>query len=164
MASKSDKLGVSPAQPPEALSVGISTQYIKDFSFESPNAPQIFAPTDSVPEMQMGVNVLTRNLVENVYEVILAIKLEARIDDKVAFLTELAYAGVFHLPAMEESQLKMFLVIECPRMLFPFARSILMNAIRESSFPQVMISPIDFAQLYMMNKDKTDSARTAGAA
>jgi len=151
MVTTSDRAAPDSSPLSEALSVGISSQYIKDFSFESPNTPHIFSPKTSAPDLQMGVNVLTRNLAENVYEVILAIKMETKIEDKVAFIAELAYAGVFHLPALVEPQLKMFLFIECPRMLFPFARSILMNAIRESSFPQVMINPIDFAQLYITN-------------
>ena len=148
--------------PATTLNVVVSAQYIKDFSFESPNAPQIFAPTTTPPEMQMGVNILTRTLAENTYEVVLANKMEARLEGKTAFIVELAYAGVFTLPTMPEAQLKMFLLIECPRILFPFARNIMMTTIRDGGFPQVMISPIDFAELYAKNQEQ-DPAK-AGAA
>lgn len=148
--------------PATTLNVVVSAQYIKDFSFESPNAPQIFAPTTTPPEMQMGVNILTRTLAENTYEVVLANKMEARLEGKTAFIVELAYAGVFTLPTMPEAQLKMFLLIECPRILFPFARNIMMTTIRDGGFPQVMISPIDFAELYAKNQEQ--GSAKAGAA
>ena len=131
----------------------ISAQYIKDFSFENPNAPQIFSPSSATPDMQMGVNILTRTLAENTYEVILANKMETRLEDKMAFIIELAYAGIFSLPPMPEAQIKMALLIDCPRLLFPFARSIMMGVLRDSGFPQVMINPIDFAALYASNQD-----------
>ncbi len=149
---------------PSALQVGVGAQYIKDFSFESPNAPQIFAPTQSSPEINMGVNVNTRAVGDGAYEVVLILKLEAKIDGKSAFIAELSYGGVFMLPGMPEQQLRAFLLVECPRILFPFARQVLMNAVREGGFPHVMISPIDFGALYMANKDNIGTLMTAGAA
>ncbi|MFY9287869.1 MAG: protein-export chaperone SecB [Alphaproteobacteria bacterium] len=146
------------------IQLAVNAQYIKDFSFESPNAPGIFAPTQSMPEINMGVNVHTRGAGENMYEVLLALKLEAKLDGKVAFIGELTYGGVFSVPSMAEDQLKLVLLIECPRILFPFARQILMTAVREGGFPQVMISPIDFASLYMANKDNVGTLTSAGAA
>lgn len=136
------------------LNIIVSAQYIKDFSFESPNAPQTLAPSVSAPDLQMGVSLLTRTLADNTYEVVLSNKMEARVDGKVAFIIELAYAGIFTLPALPESQLKMLLLIECPRILFPFARNIMLSTIREGGFPQIMINPIDFAELYASNQDQ----------
>ncbi len=153
-----------PAPGQAGLQIGVSAQYIKDLSFESPNVPQIFAPTQAAPEINMGVNVHTRGMGPNAYEVLLALKLETKLEGKTAFIAELTYGGVFMLPAMPEEQIKMLLLIECPRILFPFARQVLMNAVREGGFPHVMISPVDFGALYMANKDNVGTLVTAGAA
>src|ERR1700754_3409857 len=92
-------------QPPAPVQIGVNAQYIKDFSFESPNAPHIFAPNETPPELNMGVNVRTRPLAENAHEVLLLLRLEAKLGDKTAFLSELTYGGVFLLPAVPEEQL-----------------------------------------------------------
>ena len=154
----------NPGATAQGIQIGVGAQYIKDFSFESPNAPHIFAPTQSSPNIQLGVNVHTRPSGENAYEVLLALKLEAKLEEKTAFIAELSYGGVFVIPPMPEEQLKMFLLIECPRILFPFARSILASAVREGGFPQVMINPIDFAALYMSNKNSIGAIPVAGVA
>jgi preprotein translocase subunit SecB len=148
----------------QPVPVTITAQYIKDFSFENPNAPQIFAPSQAAPDISMGVNVHTRALGASAYEVLLALKIEAKLQGKTAFISELVYGGVFTLPQMPEEQLRLFLLIEAPRLLFPFARGVLSTAIREGGFPQVIISPIDFYSLYLANKDKVGSMPAAGAA
>ncbi len=150
-----------PAAAP--IQIGINIQYIKDFSFESPNAPQIFSPSAAAPEVNVGVNVQTRALADNAFEVVLMLKLEAKVEGKTAFITELAYAGVFTVPPLSEAHLKHILLVEAPHMLFPFARSIVANAIRDGGFPQLLINPIDFgamyqAQLAQMEKPAAGSA------
>ena len=154
----------APASPSAGMPVTVSGQYIKDFSFENPNAPQIFAPAQAAPEISMGVNIHTRAVGPNAYEVLLAMKIDAKLVDKVAFISDLVYGGVFNVPPMPEEQLRLFLLIEAPRLLFPFARGIMTNAIREGGFHQVMIGPIDFYSLYLANKDKVGSMPAAGAA
>jgi preprotein translocase subunit SecB len=151
------------AAQPTLPQIGVNTQYIKDFSIENPNAPAIFAPTQAQPEMNMGVNVQTKPLAENTHEVILMLRLEARLEGKVAFIAELAYAGVFVVPPMSEEQLRFVLMAESPRHLFPFARSVLCNAIRDAGFPQVLINPIDFYALYQANAAKAEEAPKAEA-
>jgi preprotein translocase subunit SecB len=153
-----------PAPEPAGMPVTVTAQYIKDFSFENPNAPQIFAPAPAAPEMTMAVNINTRGVGTNAYEVLLSLKVEAKLAGKTAFISELVYGGVFGLPALPEEQMRLFLLVEAPRILFPFARSILTNAVREGGFPHVMINPIDFYNLYLANKDKVGSMPTAGAA
>ena len=148
---------------PTSVNVVISAQYIKDFSFESPNAPQIFAPSSAAPDIQMGVNILTRVVGENTYEVVLATKMDVHLEGKTAFIVELAYAGVFTVSALPEPQLNLFLLIECPRILFPFSRNIMMTTVREGGFPQVMINPIDFAELYANNQGQQASLKTGAA-
>ena len=152
------------ASAPTNLPVTITAQYVKDFSFENPNAPQIFMPAQSAPEISMGVNIHTRNVGPNAYEVLLALKIDAKLEGKTAFISELAYGGVFALPQLPEDQMRLFLLVEAPRLLFPFARSILTTAIRDGGFPQVMISPIDFYSIYLTNKDQIGSMPTAGVA
>lgn len=154
-----------PADPQKNnIPITVTAQYIKDFSFESPNAPQVFAPSQSAPEIQMNVNLQTRGLSPNNYEVLLVLKLEAKLEGKVAFIAEITYGGVFVLPAMPEEHLKLFLLVEAPRILFPFARSALTNAIREGGFPYVMIQPVDFMALFMANKNNVGTMPAAGAA
>lgn len=155
---------IEAAAQTQGLQIGIGPQYIKDFSFENPSAPQIFTPTQPAPEINMGINVNTRAVGDNAFEVVLILKLDAKADGKSAFIAELSYAGVFVVPKMPEQQLRAFLLVECPRMLFPFARQVLLNAVREGGFPQVMINPIDFGALYMANKDKIGTLTTVGAA
>jgi preprotein translocase subunit SecB len=153
-----------PAPPATGLQIAVNAQYIKDFSFENPNAPQIFAPMAKPPEIQMNVNVQTRGLAENNFEVMLTLKLEAKAEGKVAFIAELAYGGVFTVPAMPEEHLKLFLLVEAPRILFPFARTAMTNTIRDGGFPYVMIQPVDFMALYVANKGNVGTMPTAGAA
>ncbi len=149
---------------PVSVPISVSVQYVKDLSFENPNAPEIFPSLQAAPEMQIGVNVQSRGLGESSYEVVLSLKLEAQTSERKVFIAELVYAGIFGLPAMPEEQLRFFLLVECPRILFPFARSILANAVRDGGFPNVMINPIDFLGLYMANKDNIGTMTVAGAA
>lgn len=135
-------------QTPAPIQIAINTQYIKDFSFESPNAPHIFTPSAAAPEVNVGVNVQTNTVGNNAFEVTLMIKIEAKVDSKTAFITELAYAGVVSVPSLDEEQLKFVLLVEVPRILFPFARGILATAIRDGGFPQLLLNPIDFGALY----------------
>jgi preprotein translocase subunit SecB len=154
-----------PQIPLPPAQIGVNAQYIKDFSFESPNAPQIFGPLAAPPELTMGVNVRTRPLTDNkAHEVLLMLKLEAKIKDKTAFIAELTYGGIFTLPAVPEEQLKTLLLIECPRLLFPFARAILADVVRDGGFPQILIAPIDFVALYQANKNNVGTMTAAGAA
>ena len=112
----------------------------------------------------MNVNIHTRGVDAGVYEVLLSLKIDAKLQGKTAFISELVYGGTFSLPEMPEEQLRLFLLVEAPRLLFPFARSILMAAVRDGGYPQVMVNPIDFYSLYVANKDQVGSMHAAGAA
>ncbi|MDD5585824.1 MAG: protein-export chaperone SecB [Alphaproteobacteria bacterium] len=135
----------APAAP---VQIAVNNQYIKDFSFESPGAPQVFAQLTAMPALNVGVNVQTRTLAENIYEVVLMLKLEAKAGDKTAFIAELAYGGVITVPPVPEEALRFVLLVEAPRLLFPFARSIVANAVSDGGFPPLLINPIDFVALY----------------
>jgi preprotein translocase subunit SecB len=149
---------------PAPMQIGVSAQYIKDFSFESPNAPQVFASLQTPPEINLGVNVRTHPIAGGSHEVMLMLRLEAKLEGKTAFIAELSYGGVFILPQLPEDQIKLLLLIECPRLLFPFARAILIDAVREGGFPQILLAPIDFGALYQANKDNVGTMTAAGAA
>ncbi|MBT4890561.1 MAG: protein-export chaperone SecB [Rhodospirillales bacterium] len=133
----------APVQP-----VTVDTQYIKDLSFEAPETPGIFALMQSeAPDIRINVDVRAGKLEENKFEVLLIINAECKVGDKKAFICELAYGGLFTLHVPEDT-LKAVLLIECPRLLFPFARNIIADATRDGGFPPMMLSPIDFVALY----------------
>ncbi len=128
----------------------ITTQYIKDLSFENPRAPHIFAETaGTTPQVQVSVNVSGQVLSETLCEVVLEIKATARHEDEVIFLAELAYAGiVLSNGAIPMEHLKPLVMVEVPRQLFPFARAILSTATRDGGFPPLLLAPIDFEALH----------------
>lgn len=146
--------GAAPAEGPTdaeaAPSMNILGQYLKDLSFENPNAPQSLATQEGQPEINIAVNVNARNLAPNDYEV--ELHLEAKASDpkakQVVFAAELKYAGVFRLENIPEEALHPVVLVECPRMIFPFARQILADATRNGGFPPLMLDPIDFAAMY----------------
>jgi len=149
---------------PQPVQISIGVQYVKDLSFESPNAPQVFASVQGQPEINVGVNVHTRALGDHGYEVLLVIKLDAKLSGKTAYIAELSYGGVFVVSALPEEQLKLFLLTEAPRLLFPFARAVMADAIRDGGFAPVMLSPIDFMALYQSNQGAVGLMPTQGAA
>ena len=114
--------------------------------------------------MALDINVMTRGLGGGTFESALKVKLESKIADKTAFIAELAYAGLFSLPELPEEQIKMFLLVEAPRLLFPFARAIIANAVREGGFPNIVLQPIDFMSLYASQRDKVGTMTPSGAA
>lgn len=127
--------------------VVINAQYVRDISFEAPHVPQIFTELKSSPEIAVNVDVQAAKIQDNVFEVTLKIKTEAKVETKTAFLCEVEYgciAGV-NVPA---EHVEPILLIEIPRLLFPFARNIIADLTRESGFPPLMINPIDFVGLY----------------
>ncbi len=152
------------AAPQNQISIGVGAQYIKDFSFESPNAPHIFNELQNQPKMQLDVNVMSRGLGGGTFEAVLKIKLESKLEEKTAFIVELAYGGLFSLPEMQEEQVKLFLLVEAPRLLYPFARSIISNAVREGGFPHIALQPIDFMALYNAQQGNVGTMTPSGAA
>ncbi len=123
-------------------------QYIKDLSFENPAAPQSLAPSETSPSLDVNVNVNARGLSGNDYEVELKLEATAKRGDQPMFVAEVTYAGVFQIQNAAQEHLHPILLIECPRLLFPFARQILADATRQGGFPPLMVDPVDFAALY----------------
>ena len=125
----------------------INAQYLKDLSFESPRAPQTLMSAREAPAVTLNVDVKARSLGPDVYEVVLTIAAEARQGDDPVFLVELTYAGVVTLRQVTQEAAPLLVFVEAPRLLFPFARSIVANATRDGGFPPLLINPIDFAEL-----------------
>ncbi|HSK38609.1 MAG TPA: protein-export chaperone SecB [Arenibaculum sp.] len=136
------------ANRPNALPIAINAQYVKDLSFESPNAPQALLPNQPQPQVAVSVDVRPQQLADNVYEVALNLRAEATAGDRTYFIVELTYGGLFTLQGVPKEHLSPVLMIEAPRLLFPFARAIVAEATRDGGFPPLMINPIDFAELF----------------
>ncbi len=134
--------------PAGSVAVTVNAQYLKDLSFESPRAPEVFRQTAQPPRVQVNVDVKARSVAQDAYEVVLILNAEAKANDTVAFVVEAEYAGLFTVQGLNQEQLGPFLLIECPRLLFPFLRQIVSDATRNGGFPPLMIAPIDFAALY----------------
>ncbi len=139
--------GAAAAQAAQAPLL-VNAQYIKDLSFELPNAPEILRRLNQQPQIQVNVNVQARNLGSDVYEVTLMLNAEAKLGEEPLFIVELEYAGVFTAKATDEDALKPLLLIEAPRLLFPFARAVISTLTREAGLPPMLIQPIDFVELY----------------
>jgi preprotein translocase subunit SecB len=124
-------------------------QYLKDFSFENPNAPRSLGPQEKQPNIAIQVNVKFKQLAATDFEV--ALTLDAKAGEDMAsllFKLDLEYAGVFRLTNIPQEQVHPILMIECPRLLFPFVRQIVADATRDGGFPPLFIDPIDFVGLY----------------
>lgn len=137
--------GTSAAESP---TLNILAQYIKDLSFENPGAPRSLQARETAPAINISVNVNANPLSETEFDVVLSLNAEAKDGDKVLFNVELAYGGVFRVVGFPQEHMLPLLFIECPRLLFPFARQIVADATRNGGFPPLMIDPIDFAQMF----------------
>jgi len=130
-------------------------QYVKDLSFENPNAPRSLRPQDTPPNISIQVNVNAKPLASDEYEVELVLEGTAGEGEGLLFSFELNFAGVFRMQNIPQEHEHQVLMIECPRMMFPFARAILANAVRDGGFPPFLLQPIDFAQLYQARMAET---------
>lgn len=133
----------------------IHTQYIKDMSVENPNAPRVFMEMKEAPEVSVNLDVNVQQIQGDTYEVALEVEVTATADEKTAFVIELNYGGLVSLEnAQDQQQREGLLLIETPQFLFPFARAIISAATRDSGFPPLLVSPIDFVRLYYERRAK----------
>ncbi|MDO8422267.1 MAG: protein-export chaperone SecB [Parvibaculum sp.] len=130
----------------------ILTQYVKDLSFENPNAPQSLGPMTDQPQIDVRVDVGVQRFADTDYEVKLTVGIEAKAASGVMFLVELQYCGLFRLANIPADSLEPMLLIECPRQIFPFARRVIADVTRDGGFPPLMIDPIDFVNLYQQRR------------
>ena len=133
--------------------VQINGQYIKDFSFENPNSPHSLQ-TKVEPSIEISIDVGAKKLFEAVYEVALTISVKGTDEEKPLFVIELVYAGVFTFSNMTDDKLQPSLLIDCPRLLFPFARSIIANVTSDGGLPPLLLQPVNFAQLFLNSREQ----------
>ena len=160
---------VHPAQPagvtqpirapkPADQPLVVNAQYIKDLSFEAPAAPEIFQRMQTIrPDITINIDVQAVPLKDTAYEVVLNMRAECKVEQKVAFIMELVYAGNFNIRVPRE-HLQAVLLVECPRLLFPFARSILAEISREGGFPPILLGPVDFVAMYQKQMETAGKA------
>jgi preprotein translocase subunit SecB len=159
--------GNGQSEMPQAIPEGqqqliVNAQYIKDLSFENPRAPNSLIQQGSQPSVDINVDVKAQNLGPEVFEVILTINATARVQDEPVFLVELAYGTVVTVKNAPQEMLAPLILVETPRIVFPFARAIIANATRDGGFPPLMINPIDFAEL--LRRQQTDVPAEVGTA
>ncbi len=148
------------ANAPQA---GVIAQYIKDLSFENPNAPENFSnQAAQQPGIDVNVNVNGRKVDEDVYEVVLNIAVTAKKEDgSNVFVCELAYAGLFGLRNIPEDAMGPFMLVQAPTILFPFARRVIADATRDGGYPPLMLEPIDFMALYQQQQQQAAANQPA---
>ncbi|MGB3721459.1 MAG: protein-export chaperone SecB [Pacificimonas sp.] len=149
----------------EPIAINILAQYVKDLSFENPKAPASLQAQNGQPDIDIQVNVaVNKQEQKDVYEVVLTLtgKATTKGTGDVGFIVELSYGGLFALQNVPDEHLQLFLIIEAPRMIFPFARRIFADAVRDGGFPPLMLDPIDFAQLYMARQQQMQAEQGGG--
>ena len=161
------------AAPGAAQPLVVNLQYVKDMSFEVPGAPGVFSTLRTPPNVNINLDVQARKLDENqnVFEVTLAIKASATEgatnggtpSGTTVFIAELEYCGVFTLTGFQPEHVEPVLLVECPRLLFPYARNILADVTRDGGFPPVLLQPIDFVALWQSRRAQAGAGTPANA-
>jgi len=174
MAENENNNGQAPVGGPvadggEAPQAGVLAQYVRDLSFENPNAPASLQTMSAAkPAIDVNVNVGARKVNDEVFEVELKISAKATTKDEqdadqVAFVVELAYGALFGIRNVPEDQLKPFLLIQAPNLMFPFARRIVADASRDGGFPPLLLEPISFDALYRAQLEQEAQAGAPAA-
>ena len=156
-----NEVGAEAEASQEGPTLAIITQYVKDISFENPNAPASLNPELPQPTVELAVNVQARALTEENYEIELRIQATAKHEENTAFILELVYGGMFVIRNFPQDALEMMCMIECPRLIFPFARRVISDATRDGGFSPLQLDPIDFAGLFQAHKAQEHEAGNA---
>lgn len=138
---------------------GIQRLYLKDVSFESPNAPSIFRK-EWKPQVKLDLNTQTKQLEDNVFEVTLTLTVAAKVQEETAFLCEVQQAGIFTVAGFNDEVRDQMLGAYCPNVLFPYAREAIDSLVIKGSFPALMLAPVNFDALYAQNKQGVENATT----
>ena len=163
--AESKKNGAKAAEKGKTLAkrVTINGQYIKDLSFENPQAPKSLFALKERPQIDIAVDLKATKMQEHVFEVSIKITSKALSNEVLLFLVEVAYAGIFTLSdAVKENEEERVLLIDCAQMLFPFLRRIVADVTRDGGFPPLMLDPIDFEGLFEERKDHIKRQKAAG--
>ena len=160
-----DETPINPATdaaPDDAPQAAAIAQYIKDLSVESPNSPQVFQ-WQGQPQVDVQFNINVDRIADEVHEVVLRINVSAKSDQGTHFLVDLSYGGVFAMTNIPEDARPPYLLIEAPRLLFPFARQIVAEAVQNLGFPPLLLDPIDFAGAFVAQAQAQADATGAGS-
>ena len=155
----------SPAEPGAAAAppLMVSAQYVKDLSFENPRAPASFGEArNQAPKIDIGVNVGARQLQDKLFEVVLALRAQAETANGPLFLAEVQYAGLFTVGDVPQPTVEPLLLIQGPQLLFPFARAVIAESIREGGFAPLLVQPIDFVALYRQRQQQEQKGAPDG--
>ena len=152
------------ADEPAAPSFNLIGQYIRDMSFENPGAPASIMMGGPNPNFQVGINVGVKKQSEELYAVEITLNAKADREKNVLFNVELIYGGVFRMVNIPEANLAPLLLVECPRLIFPFARQVLATITQQGGFPPLMMEPVDFAAIYQQNLKSLQDAQNAPSA
>jgi preprotein translocase subunit SecB len=152
-----------PAAAPQGPVLRVVNQYLKDLSFENPNAPNSLRTDLPPPAVEVAVDVNARKLGNDQYEVELACNASATRDGEPVFLVETNFAGHFIIQNVTDEQLEQILLVEGPRILFPFARQIIANATRDGGFLPLLLEPLDFSAMYRIQRQRAAQQPTGNA-
>lgn len=139
--------------------LSIGKIYLKDFSFESPQTPEIFRQGDWKPQMDLNLRSAHTAIDDNQHEIVLTVTIEAKADDKTLFLVELHQAGLFEIAGYEGDELGAIIGSFCPNILFPYARETIASLIQKGGFPEFILQPINFDALYFQAKQQQAAAQ-----
>jgi preprotein translocase subunit SecB len=142
---------------------GIISQYVKDLSFENPNAPAVYQ-WQGQPQIDVNFNIGAQKVSDDIHEVALRIEISARAQDKTAFQIDLLYAGLVAMRNIPAEQVQPVLLAEVPRILFPFARRTIADAVADGGFPPLLLEPFDFGSLYMQQAAQAQAEGGQGQA
>lgn len=142
----------APDEDAEPPGIRILAQFVRDFSFENPRAPDTLRAGAAQPQIDLGVEMNARGRDDGLFEVDLKLSARAARDDGPLFVVELLYGGVFQITGVGAEDIEPVLLIECPRYLFPFARRIIADVTAEGGYPPFLLDPIDFAGVYAARK------------
>lgn len=158
-----EQFGAQPVANGEdtAPAAGLISQYVKDLSFENPNAPAIYQ-NQAAPGIDVQFNIAANQVGDEVHEVVIKIEVRAEAENQTAFIVDLSYAGLFGLRNVPVEHVQPFLLGEAPRLLFPFARRVVADTIRDGGFPPLLLEPIDFGALYMQQLEGQAGAQDVG--
>lgn len=152
-------------KPGENRRFMVNGQYVKDLSFENPNAPaSLFSPSEK-PKIDLSIDLKARKLQKDkeVYELMMHVSATATAEDKILFQVELAYGGVFTLLNVPQAEAQECMLVDCPHTLYPFARRVIADAVRDGGFPPLMLEPVDFKSLYHQRmKEAGDATENKG--
>lgn len=151
-----------PAATAPERQIGIQKIYVKDFSFESPSAPDVFTTGNWTPKTNLNLRSSHSKSDGNNHEIVLTVTVETKHEDKTLFLVELQQAGLFHITGYSGEEFAAIVGSFCPNVLFPYARETIATAIAKGGFPEFLLQPINFDALYAQSRQQAAKAQKSG--